>query len=293
MRVRIRWLALAMVSLSACNDSLDPSGLGGLTLLVTADAELGGNAAVDQYRAVIEGQTTITRTATPGTTDSIKLNPGTYTVTVEGLVGGLVDVLDRHSGVQVVEDRFTTVQLQLKGFRPVLDPLVSPTTLTQVAVNYSQVEGAVNYDVEWAADTEFASPASKRVTETSTTISLPAFGQYFVRVQGVNVLESEGTWSNVELVDVRDLGSELQRIGGLILDPFVDALLRAIDPGTESTLRSLLTTIQDAVAAGDVGAVQQSLMDAQNVADASTVPDDLEPLAVLKLVFEYMQGLVP
>jgi hypothetical protein len=285
-------LALAIVSLLACRDSYDPSGLGSLALLVAVEADA-SSMPVDQYRAVIEGPTTATRFAAPGTVDTFMLSPGTYAVTVEGLVSGLVDVFDHHSGVQVLENRLTTVQLQLTGFRPTLDALISPTTLTQVVVSYSAVEGADNYDIEWAADAGFVSPDSKRVTETSTTITLPGFGQYFVRVQGVNALGSEGTWSNVELVDARDLGPELQRIDDLILDPFVDALLRAIDAGTESILRSHLAAIQNAIQAGDVGTVQRSLADAQSAVDASTVPDDLEPLAVLSLVFDYMQGLVP
>ena len=106
--------ALAGVVAAGCNEGFtNVGGPGYLALTVQLDASLA--AAPTSYRVYIDGPTSRTLTLSPGSTESATgLDPGSYTVAVEGLVGSDVEVYGERGGITVESDTETSVTANLQ-----------------------------------------------------------------------------------------------------------------------------------------------------------------------------------
>ena len=190
---RNRWiLGAALTAVAACETAVTGTGDAFLSLRTVA-AEGVALAAVDEGRAHIEGPSPRTISITPGTTQTVEgLLPGGYTVSLEGLTGGEVEVYGETS-VTVVAGTNRTATVMLSSFIPVIGTLPSTVTSGQsVNVQFDPVTGANGYRVEWAANPSFSNAQSVDVTATNASITLTAIGAYFVRVRAKNRFGSLG-----------------------------------------------------------------------------------------------------
>jgi hypothetical protein len=195
---------------------------GGPTAANAAGAEHAGSSGasplafepLESVRVRVSGPTAKTSTfqcgpaTCEGTVDG--LAPGTYSVVVEGLVGGSVDHFGEASGVTVAADQNTEATIAFASFRPVLDPFEAEAVgVLRFPVSYSAVASAEGYVVEWATDPSFSGAFSQSVTGTSTEVVVDEEAEYFVRVRAVNaVVGSEGRPSEAaSLVAVQSVAS--------------------------------------------------------------------------------------
>jgi hypothetical protein len=195
---------------------------GGPTAANAAGAEHAGSSGasplafepLESVRVRVSGPTAKTSTfpcgpaTCEGTVDG--LAPGTYSVVVEGLVGGSVDHFGQASGVSVAADQNTEATIAFASFRPVLDPFEADAVgVLRFPVSYSAVASAEGYVVEWATDPSFTGAFSQSVTGTSTEVVVDEAAEYFVRVRAVNaVVGSEGRPSEAaSLVAVQSVAS--------------------------------------------------------------------------------------
>ena len=122
MRSVARVVAMTLVGLAACIDSTAPSKSGGLSLVMPTPASPG---ILDSGRVVLTGPTSKTVTVTPGATVTIdKLDPGTYTISLQGFFGGGIAYTAKVSGVNVVAGQNTTatVPALLAAFTVTVSP---------------------------------------------------------------------------------------------------------------------------------------------------------------------------
>ena len=113
--------AVAAVAVLACQEAVDPGADSGSVALTIVGSV---TRSLESGRVTVEGPTDKSVEVTPGSSATITgLAPGTYTVTLEGLIGGEVDHFGRTGGVQVVAGQNTPVQVTFASFVPVVDPL--------------------------------------------------------------------------------------------------------------------------------------------------------------------------
>ena len=216
--------ATLSIALLACSETVGPDGAGRLT--VHAQLAPGTRVALDGGRVHISGPTNRTQDIAPGTTETISgLAPGSYTVSLEGLVQGEVEVFGQ-TNVQVVAGNNSVANVTLSSFRPTLTSLGGPITALRRLVNYSAVQNAESYIVEWDSNSNFSSPLNTTSSGTSAEIVVADTGAYFVRVRATNSFQSNGrasasaTFSVV--TDVTSSGgnaAEAPRIGsGMTVD---------------------------------------------------------------------------
>lgn len=155
---------------------------------------------LQSLRVTVDGPTPKTQTF-PCTSSSCEgtiegLAPGSYSVTVEGLVGTEVAHFGQTSGVQVVAGETATATLSLPSFQPVLLSLPDTTEVLHFPVSFQAVSGATSYVVEWAKSSTFSGASSVTLTGTSTEITVTEEAQYHVRVRAVNdQVATNGQWS--------------------------------------------------------------------------------------------------
>ena len=199
---------------TACGDSTGPE-TGSINLAVVLPAPNGPSSQsrapaeelthLESIRVTIAGPTNKTATfdcnaRCEGTID--ELAEGSYTVTVEGLVGNAVAHYGQTSGVQVVAGETATATVSTPCFQPVL---LSPSTIlnapdtTEVlhfAVSFQTVTGAASYVVEWAKSSDFSGASSATVTGTSTEVTVSEEALWHVQVRAVNEkVGNNGMWS--------------------------------------------------------------------------------------------------
>src|SRR5712691_2778565 len=157
----------------------------------------GASGTLEGGRIVLRGPTNTAVNATPGSTVTIGgLSAGTYIVSLEGLVGGLVEMFGQTPNVQVLGGQNTPVTVTLASFRPTLNHLSDVTLGRQFVVSYPSVVGAQSYTVEWDKSPGFPNPTKTSVTGTSVPITVPDEGVYYVRARGVDSLGSTGRVSD-------------------------------------------------------------------------------------------------
>src|SRR2546427_11771970 len=97
---------MTMVGLAACIASTTPSKSGAVSLVMPAPQSPG---ILDSGHVVLSGPTPKTVTVTPGATVTIdKLDPGPYTIALQGFFGGGVAYTAQASGLNVVSRQNTT-----------------------------------------------------------------------------------------------------------------------------------------------------------------------------------------
>ncbi|NIM51520.1 MAG: hypothetical protein GTN62_11970 [Gemmatimonadales bacterium] len=165
-----------------------------------------GVAALDAARARATGPTnkqidlTLVSGYWEGTIDG--LAPGSYTVIVEGLVGGQVDYYGQTSGVEVTAGQNRTASISFSTFRPQLN-VGSPTTAFRFRVDWPNVSNATSYEIQWDSDAGFPGPDTRGpFTIPSFDVDVPDVGTYYIRARSSNAQVAAGRWSDVVMVDV-------------------------------------------------------------------------------------------
>jgi hypothetical protein len=101
----------AGILIVSCDDSLSPRESGTASLSIVVE---NSQAQVDQAMVHLRGPTNRDLSITPGTTDTITgLQPGSYTVALEGLTNGMVEEFGETTGVQVRAGSNTAVSVTL------------------------------------------------------------------------------------------------------------------------------------------------------------------------------------
>jgi hypothetical protein len=117
-----------------------------------------------------------------------QLQPGSVTMSLQGFAGDDVERFGRTSGVQVVAGQNTPVTVTFNPFQAVLAPFSPDTTVgPDLTVAFSAVTNAASYELEVAADGAFTTVLKTETAATpSIPVTLPDFGQFFVRVRGID-----------------------------------------------------------------------------------------------------------
>ena len=190
------WMVPA--ALWACDESvLDPKAPAALAVEIVAVA---GNVRVaDQVTIHVEGPTPKTVSAQPGETVTISgLSPGSYTIAVEGFLAGDVEWYDETS-VTVQAGSSRNASVSARSFTPVLQAVASAVGVgDDLAVGWSAVSGASQYEVEWSTSPGFGNAQSQTTTSTSFTITFDETGSYYVRVRAINRFGSRSRVSSGE-----------------------------------------------------------------------------------------------
>src|SRR5438445_197065 len=138
MRSVTRVVAVTLAGLAACSEpTITPSGGGALSLIMPASR----GATLDSGHVIVSGPTTKTVTAAPGASVTIDgLAPGTYTVALEGFIGGGVGYYTQVTGVSVVAGQNTSATATaLAVFQPSIRSMPAYTVTAQFALVYSKV----------------------------------------------------------------------------------------------------------------------------------------------------------
>ena len=260
MKRTVRVALGSVVALLACDGvPVAPGNTGRLVVATVSQASV----ALDAGKVIVVGPssspTTKTVNATPGQTVTIDgLQPGSYTVALQGFVGGAVAMFGQTSGVQVVggQDRRATVSFN--SFVPAADPLPSSATGKTFTVSYAGVAGAARYQVEAATDQAFtANKVSVDVagSQTSVNITVPNYGTFYARVRAMDAYQGTGQWATVpgsiqlkvlfEVTSVQPTDNAMNvETGAVVVAQFSDA----VDPATLAvTVTSRGTTLASKV----------------------------------------------
>jgi hypothetical protein len=206
MRRRVCVVAASLVPLVACEQATEASrASGGVTLEVVA---MGGQArALDSGRVHVEGPTPRVVRATPGSPVTIEeLQPGTYTVSLQGFVGDQVERFGRAGNVVVVAGQTRPVTVTFDRFVPALEPVTLSDDGHNLIVAFSPLALADSYRVQVDDSETFASPEEQTITgsEASYPIALP-LGARFVRVQAFDPYQVPGVPTATRPVRILDL----------------------------------------------------------------------------------------
>jgi len=160
-----------------------------------------------------------------GTVDG--LEPGSYTVTVQGTTGGEVTYFGTTPSVNVVRGQNTTASVPWNTFQPALGAVPAQTLQAQVGVTWGAITGATGYEFQWADNPDFSSPQSSTGTATSATAGpVGDAGMHYVRVKASNDAVSNGAWSEAAsfevLTDTIPSGSDQADAPDLGFAPTVD-----------------------------------------------------------------------
>lgn len=213
-------LALSLTLLLGTGLSCDrTTGLpktGGITLVLLSEAgeplsivahENGSASAVsgranillNSVRVTASGPTnkTVTVSAPTGGFFNASVDgllPGTYTVTVEGLVGADVAHFGSTTGVGVSAGASTPASITFPVFQPQLTAASVPDTsdLLHFTVTYPPVTGATGYIVRFGTSPTLTGATQVNVAGTTTEITVPNEGRYYLGVKAVNATVTGG-----------------------------------------------------------------------------------------------------
>jgi alpha-tubulin suppressor-like RCC1 family protein len=170
------------------------------------------NILLDGVRVTVDGPTD--RVVTDNTPDGNvfnvnigELDPGTYTVTVEGLAGGKVAHYGTTSGVGVSAGQTATATISFPTFKPTLG-VPSGTSedtvdVLRFTVSFNAVTNATSYLVKWSTAQDMSNPQSKSITTTTTDVDVTAEGTYYYTVTAENTtVGTSGLPSDARLVNV-------------------------------------------------------------------------------------------
>ncbi|GBD33168.1 hypothetical protein HRbin33_02148 [bacterium HR33] len=191
-----------------CKDVERPDGTGGIAVRIVVPSESGawvstGAVAgpmthLEAARATATSSNTtktvqLTRSGNNFTGTIDQLPVGTYTVTVEGLVGGEVDHFGQTSGVEVRSGQNTTATISFASFVPSVSLSgPSPTSSFSPTFTIQSVPGATSYIVEVDRTTAFSNPFRGTVNTTNIFVTVTDTGTFYVRARAVNSAVSQG-----------------------------------------------------------------------------------------------------
>jgi Bacterial pre-peptidase C-terminal domain len=204
---------LAIVALASCEPgAVDPGVRTSLSLQIAMAPGLA--AAADAGMVRLEGPTNRTLPLSPGQTQTIdNLPPGSYTVSLEALVGGTSGqvVSFGQTTVTVVAGHDSPANITLTSFVPtgltVPGEVVATNPLT---VSFNGVQWAASYVVQVADNAQFTNATSQEVTGTSATLTLDTSGDYYVRVFARDRFGSNGVPATAAQVTASPPATPLQ-----------------------------------------------------------------------------------
>jgi hypothetical protein len=203
------------------------------------------NTALDAGRVIVRGPTNRTQDAVPGSLVRIDgLQPGRYTVALEGLVTGEVERFVQANAVDVRAGDVTTVTISnFPSFVPVLTSHPDSVVGTVFTVTYQPIADAARYIVAWTKDRTFATGvAADTVTGTSVPVTVPDYARYYLRVRAVDAYDGLGRPSVTD--SIRTVAADLV-ISGWGVPPVTPT---GVPPGGTVTLSGSTVTNQGTVA---------------------------------------------
>jgi hypothetical protein len=138
------------------------------------------------------------------------LDPGTYSIAVEGLWGGEVVSFGEAADVVVQANRNTATTVAQGPFVSTLTDVPAQLAVgNAVVVQFGAVSGAVSYRIEWDGDPTFPAPRSLETDSTTVRISHPSAGSLHVRVRATNRFGSIGSASTVGTITIHDIWTQV------------------------------------------------------------------------------------
>lgn len=188
--------ALVVLVVLACVNPESPRGTTGrlaLRILLLG----GGGTPLDSAYLLITGTKDTTVKVTPGAQVTVNNlpGPGTYTVSIEGFVGGSAAYFGQTTGVSVTAGQTTPTTVTVGPNQATAVALPAYTTNGQFTFVYSKVPMAASYVVQRDSLKTFATSHDSAVspgTDTSVVISIPPTGPYYVRVISVDPFGKRG-----------------------------------------------------------------------------------------------------
>jgi PKD repeat protein len=215
MRTHHGLAAAALAGLWACVQPNRPElGNGRLSLQFQGSAA----TAWDSVKVFVRGATNRTVNVTPGRTVTIdRLIPGTYTVALEAFDSGGVASFFQTSNVNVAASANTSLTpaaTQFASFVPTMSALPSTATSTTFMVSFGSVPDAASYELEAATNQTFAANrVAVATTTTSTPVTVPTYGTYYVRVRAIDAYQGRGRACPFQTIRLTSLPGDP---GGLI-----------------------------------------------------------------------------
>ena len=193
--------SIDIVLLTGSGNKMSFNGLGDASAAAN-DLLPGGtpaNILLESVRVTVAGPTNKTMTSNTPVSGFFELNvdqlsPGSYTVTVEGLTGGAVAHFGQTAGVTVTAGTTTEAAVTFPPFQPVITDaaVVDTNDVLRYTVAYGAVSTATSYVIQWSTSPTMAGAQSKTETGTSTEITVPGEGKYYIAVKAVNSTVTAG-----------------------------------------------------------------------------------------------------
>src|SRR5712691_9932700 len=185
-------VAIGLVTVLACLEPAGAPSMGGLSLTISASP-----AALDSGRVIVSsGSFSKTVKLAPGQTVTIDgLNPGTYTVGLQGFARGAVAFFTQLTGISVVAGQNANATVaSFPSFQTSIISIPSFTADGHFVLVYSKIPAAASYIVQKDASPSFASPQETTIAanDTSPELSVPTTGPYYVRVLAVDAYGARG-----------------------------------------------------------------------------------------------------
>jgi len=133
------------------------------------------------------------------------LPSGTYDVIVMAMVSSEVDHIGLVRDVSVDDGQLPAITMTLATFRPTVQSLIAAPPST-VDVAFSTVTHASGYTIEHDTTASFASASSLFTTDTNLVFSVSEFGKRYVRVRASMEYVPFGRASEIDSVEVHDVG---------------------------------------------------------------------------------------
>jgi hypothetical protein len=209
---------ICLLTVAACGSDTEPSETGSLELTFGAADNL------DSGRVHLEGPTPKTVEVIPGSRVTLtELAPGTYTISLEGFVGGAVDQFGRVAGVEVKSGATTTPTVRLESFRPVLGPIGLNADGTELTIAFTALAGAVDYHLKIDNRADFSTASEQTLSGTNAQVPLDAQPAKFIVVRATDPFGVPGRFSDTLEAQILMITSDPSLDGGVRSDGFFDA----------------------------------------------------------------------
>src|SRR5439155_15804126 len=151
---------------------------------------------------LVRGPTPKTVKVVPPATVTIDgLQPGSYTVSLEGFANDVVDRFFPPTNVIVAMGQNASVTVtaaQFASFVP--SQVTAPSSISgkTFRVSYEAVGGAMRYEAQAASEQSFATikgTGEATPPQTSVDVTVPDYGTYYVRMRAVDPYQSKGGWA--------------------------------------------------------------------------------------------------